>query len=122
MRASGQATAADNVKAIEEVIARLDRWGKANAKLVAQNPELRKELFRRSRASRKTWTAPSLVIPGKERLDEALKAAKAFGAEATTNAEKLPPPSRRSFLQKVQGSGQINTLETKKKLQGRSTN
>ena len=118
LRASGQATAADNVKAIEEVIARLDRWGKANAKLVAQNPELRKELSQTVKGFQKDLDSAQLAIP-KERLDEALKAAKAFGAEATTNAEKFAATQQAlSFLQKVQGSGQINTLETKKKLQG----
>ena len=117
LRATGNATAADNVAAIEQILARLDAWAKANKRLIDQNPELRKELSQTVQSFQKDLDGAQLAIP-KERLDDALKTAKAFGAEATTNAEKFAATEQAlSFLRNVQGSGQINTLETKKKLQ-----
>jgi len=117
LRATGNATAADNVAAIEQILVRLDAWAKANKRLVDQNPELRKELSQTVASFQKDLDSAQLAIP-KERLDEALKTAKAFGAEATTNAEKFAATEQAlSFLRNVQGSGQISTLETKKKLQ-----
>lgn len=117
LRATGNLTASENVAAIQQILNKLDAWGKANKRLIDQNPELRKELSSTVRSFQKDLDSAQLAIP-KERLDEALKAAKAFGAEATTNAEKFAATEQAlAFLRNVQGSGQINTLETKKKLQ-----
>lgn len=117
LRATGNATASENVAAIQQILVKLEQWAVANKKLLDQNPELRKELSSTVRSFQKDLDSAKLEIP-KERLEDALTAAKKFGAEATTNAEKFAANRQAlDFLLNVQASGQISSLETKKKLE-----
>jgi len=117
LRATGNATSADTVKAIQAILVQLDAWAVANKKLLDDNPELRKELQTTIRGFQKDLDSAKLQIP-KERLDDALNQAKQFGAEATTNAEKLAAAQQAlAFLTNVQASGQISSLKERKRLQ-----
>lgn len=117
LRASGNATSSDTVKAIQAILVQLDAWAVANKKLLDDNPELRKELQTTIRGFQKDLDSAKLQVP-KERLDEALNQAKKFGAEATTNAEKLAAAQQAlAFLTNVQASGQISSLKERQKLQ-----
>lgn len=117
LRATGEATATQTATAIKGVIAQLDQWGTKNAALIKQNPQLAQE-FRNTLAGFQTKLDTAQLEVPKEKLREAIAAAKEFGTEAVTNLQKLGAATQaRESLQKLADSGAITSARDKLTLQ-----
>lgn len=117
LRATGTATANETSKALQSVLVDLDAWAVKNERLIQQNPQLA-EAFKKTRAGFQTRLDTSELEKPKELLRDAVAAAKEFGVEAVTNAQKQEAASRGlSVLQKLQDSGAIKTSAEKISLQ-----
>lgn len=122
LRSTGEATAASTAQALQGVIRQLEMWGEKNALLIRQNPQLAQE-FRNTLAGFQTrLNTAQLDIP-REKLREAIAAAKEFGTEAVTNVQKLGAASQaRESLEKLAASGSIVANREKLTLQAEINN
>lgn len=117
LRATGEATATQMADAIKQVIAQLDQWGTKNAALIKQNPQLAQE-FRNTLAGFQTKLDTAQLDIPKEKLREAIAAAKDFGTEAVTNVQKFAAATQaRESLEKLANSGAITGAKDKLQLQ-----
>ena len=117
LRATGTATANETSKALKSVLADLDAWAVKNEKLIQQNPQLAED-FKKTRAGFQQKFDTSELEKPKELLKQAITAAKEFGTEAVTNAQKQEAAGRGlAVLQKLQDSGTIKTTAEKAALQ-----
>lgn len=117
VRATGEATATQTADAIKKVIAQLNEWGTKNAALIKQNPQLAQE-FRNTLAGFQTKLDTAQLDIPKEKLREAIAAAKDFGTEAVTNVQKFAAATQaRESLEKLANSGAITGAKDKLQLQ-----
>lgn len=117
LRATGEATAVQTSKALQGIIADLDEWAVKNKKLIDSTPQLAEE-FRKVRLGFQTKLDSSELEKPKEKLREAIAAAKEFGTEAVTNTQKLAAAQQAlTLLTNLQNSGSINTTKEKAALQ-----
>jgi DNA repair exonuclease SbcCD ATPase subunit len=117
LRGSGEASAEEIAGAIEQIILKTEAWQAANKGILAQSPDLTQSVSGALRGLRRDLDSATRAIP-KERVDEALAAAKELGTEAINAEQKLAAATKGiEQLRALQASGEITTTRERARLQ-----
>jgi hypothetical protein len=117
LRGSGEASAEEIAGAIEQIILKTEAWQAANKGILAQSPDLSQSVSGALQGLRRDLDSATRAIP-KERVDEALAAAKELGTEAINAEQKLAAATKGlEQLRALQASGEITTTRERARLQ-----
>lgn len=116
LKADGSNSAITVSSGYQSVIQTLKGFEKQYASVIAKSPEFKNEIKSALLEFEKAGDKAKRAVPT-EILDNAIKKAKEFGTEAVTNQQKLSAVQQGlDVLQRLSESGQIKSLQDKKKL------
>jgi len=116
LKADGSNSAVTVSSGYQSVIQTLKGFEKQYASVIAKSPEFKNEIKSALLEFEKAGDKAKRAVPT-EILDNAIKKAKEFGTEAVTNQQKLSAVQQGlDVLQRLSESGQIKSLQDKKKL------